>query len=107
MNRDDTLGGYVETHGCPPAFSGKDGISYTAEIVVDRDPDEAEAFGAALMFVRWSQRNQKPDGHLETPYLVHGATHEDAKASIEGFSLRKVKELLDLLIEKQRELPTW
>ena len=107
MTRDQTLGGYVHTHRCPPAFRGSDGVSYTAEIFVDTDPQESGRFGAAILFIKWSADSAHPDGHLETAYLAHGATPDEAKAAVEGLSLHELKAHLDRLVDARRESPGW
>ena len=107
MTEEETLGGYVDAHRCPPAFRGADGVSYTAEIILDEEPDEGNQFGAAVLFVRWSLDTDQPDGHLETAYLTHGETRAQAKAAVENLTLYELKEYLDRLIEDGKECPDW
>ena len=107
MTTEQTLGGYVHTHRCPPAFRGSDGVSYTAEIFVDPDPEESGRFGAAMLFIKWSAGSAQPDGHLETAYLAHGETPDEARTFMEGLSLHELKAHLDRLIEERRERPGW
>ena len=107
MTEDETLGGYVDAFRCPPAFQGAGGVSYTAEIIVDEEPDESKQFGAAVLFVRWSLDSAQPDGHLETAYLAHGETQAQARTAVEGLTLYELKEHLDRLIEDRKERPDW
>lgn len=107
---DATLGGYVEKHGRPPAFGGSDGAFYSVDILLTpRDEDEAleRAFGAALMFVKWSADGAQPVGHLETDYLYQSDDRFDARAVLSRLSLREVKEHLDRAIEARQEIPDW
>ena len=107
MKEDQTLGGYVEAYRCPPAFLGADGVSYTAEIIVEEEPDEDKLFGAAVLFVRWSSDNKLPDGHLETAFLAHGETRSQARTAVANLTLYELKENLDRLIEARKERPDW
>jgi len=84
-------------HGRPPAFAGRDGASYTAATYVDDLPAADGRYGAALLFVRWSAHGDRPEGHLETPYLAHGTTAADAVQPLLALSLHEVKAHLDRL----------
>ena len=55
MSDDSTLGGYLDVHDRPPGFEGSDGRAYSAAIFVDEFPDEQGRFGAAVLFVQWSE----------------------------------------------------
>lgn len=96
---DNTLAGYLSVHGRPPAFGGSDGRSYTVGIVSDDDPGPDGRFGAALLFVRWSE-HQAPDGHLETGYLTFGETPSRAEEQLGRMTLREVKAALDSLLAR-------
>jgi len=98
MTEDATLGGYLRKHERAPAFSGSDGAPYTVSVLVDADVDGR--FGAALLFVRWSDTGDRPVGHLESDYLTFGATEKDAKAGIHDLSLHEVKAELERLITR-------
>jgi len=100
---DSTLGGYLDTHHRPPAFEGSDGRMYSAEIYVDNQPCDDGTYGAAVLFVRWSPDGLRPDGHLETEYLVHGRTIHDAHNALRRLTLPQVKSRLDCTIEAKRE----
>jgi hypothetical protein len=107
VTEDETLRGYVEAHHCPPAFRGADGVSYTAEIIVDEEPDETKQFGAAVLFIRWSMNSDQPNGHLETAYLAYGETRDQVKVAVENLTLYELKENLDRLIEVRKERTDW
>lgn len=107
MTSDETLGGYVATHHCPPAFLGSDALSYSAELYVDSECQEDGRFGAAVLFIRWSTCGSHPDGHLETGYLAYGSTAEEAKTGVERLSLAELKKHLDRLVVESKERPAW
>ncbi len=107
MTDDATLGGYLDVHGRPPAFEGADGAAYSAAVYVDGVPDATGRYGGAVLFVRWSESGEQPVGHLETPYLVHGATPGDAEAKVRALSLHQVKAHLDRVITQGREPSGW
>jgi hypothetical protein len=94
---DGTLGGYERVHARPPAFGGTDGYAYTVSIFVEDEPDARAQFGAALLFLRWSQGGERPIGHLETDYLAFGASPDEARSRLAELSLQDVKRHLDLL----------
>lgn len=107
MTNDATLGGYVNTHHCPPAFLGPDGFSYTAEVYIDSDSQADGRFGAAVLFIRWPKEGSKPEGHLETAYLEHGETQEVARSNLERLTLLELKAHLDRLVEESKGRPDW
>ncbi len=98
---DGTLGGYQRVHERAPAFSGTDGQSYSVGTYVDDAPDAQGRFGAALLFVRWSDAGDRAVGHLETDYLSRGATPAEALAPVLALTLQDVKRHLDECIERQ------
>lgn len=101
-DEDGTLGGYVQIHQRPPAFGGTDGAAYTVSTLVDDDPDPAGRYGAALLFVRWSESGEKAVGHLETDYLAFGATPGAALAPVLALTLAEVKAHLDACVVRSR-----
>lgn len=90
-------------HGRPPAFGGGDGRSYSVSTFVDPQPDETGRYGAALLFIAWAEGGDRPVGHLETDYLAHGPTPEDAVAPLLALPLGDVKAHLDRCIGRPRE----
>ncbi len=107
MIKDATLGGYFEVHERPPAFTGTDGRAYSVAVYVSDQPDEDGRFGAALLFVQWSESGDRPEGHLETDYLAFGETPAAAEASLRSLSLYDVKQHLDRLVNAGTEQRRW
>lgn len=66
--------------------------------LADDDPDATGRYGAALLFVRWAEGGDRPDGHLETQYLAHGFTPEEALAPLLAMTLHQVREQLERCI---------
>jgi hypothetical protein len=95
------LGGYQRVHERAPAFAGSDGQSYSIGTYVDDAPDAQGRYGAALLFVRWSDEGDRPVGHLETDYLFRGTTPADALAPLLALTLQDVKRHLDACIENR------
>jgi hypothetical protein len=95
-----TLGGYMRKHDRAAAFGGSDGHAYSVAIYVEEEPDVRGRYGAALLFVRWSESGDRPVGHLETETLAWGRTPADAEAGLEALSLYDVKAALDEAIAK-------
>lgn len=85
-------------HERAPAFGGADGLAYTVGTYVDAGPDDQGRYGAALLFVRWSDAGDRPVGHLETEYLAWGATPAEALAPLLRLNLRELKAHLDRCI---------
>ena len=104
---DDTLGGYFEKHSRPPAFEGSDGASYSVDVYIEEDADAKERYAAALVFVKWSPDGAQPVGHLETHYLAYADQRTTVKETLHGLSLHEVKDHLEQLIEKKKELLDW
>ena len=88
-------------HERAPAFAGSDGRSYSVGTFVDDAPDPQGCYGAALLFVRWSDTGDRPVAHLETDYLHRGATPAEALAPLLALTLQQVKQHLDDCIESQ------
>jgi hypothetical protein len=90
-----TLGGYMQKHERAAAFGGSDGAAYSVAIYVEEEADARGMYGAALLFVRWSQSGDRPVGHLETETLAWGKTPSEAEARLQALSLYDVKAALD------------
>ncbi len=103
----NTLGGYIAVHNRPAAFEGRDGASYSVEIITDAGGERDSAFSSYILFVRWRQGDPVAGGHLETPYLGHGATEADARRTIERMLLNDVKAELDKLIGDADNTRPW
>lgn len=104
---ESTIGGYMAVHARPAAFEGSDGLSYSVAIEVDRTGDDAHPWGAWFLFVRWRRLGaQGVEGHLESPWLAHGDTADEAKATLGAMPLGEVKAILDDLIRQHEPAPS-
>ncbi len=95
----NTIGGYMAVHARPAAFEGKDGASYSVEIVADKTGERGKQFGAFLLFVKWGAGDPVAAGHLETDYLEYAASEAEAIAKVGAMKLSEVRSVLDGLIE--------
>lgn len=105
-----TIGGWMAVHARPAAFEGSDGLSYSVEIEVDETGDPMEAFAAFFVFVRWSRGEPRVTGHIESDYLAHAATEEEARSAIGALPIAEAKRILDAVIADRGsspDLPTW
>lgn len=94
-----TIGGYAAVHARPAAFEGRDGWSYSVEILSDRVDADVGAYGAFYLFVQWKRfGEQGVDGHLESDFLAHGADSGAAKAALGAMPVEEVQRVLDALI---------
>jgi hypothetical protein len=94
----NTIGGYRAVHARPAAFEGKDGASYSVELVADEIREPRGRYGAYLLFVRWGRGDPVASGHLETDYIAFGESKETALAALGAMLLNDVKRMLDELI---------
>lgn len=83
----NTVGGYAAVHSRPPAFEGKDGASYSAEIMTDTTGEAARPWAAYLFFVRYGHGDPVASGHVETDYLRFSDTEEGARALVGAMQL--------------------
>lgn len=98
-----TVGGYAAVHGRPPALEGPDGYAYSVEPAADTTGDAARPWGGFLLFLRWRRIGaQGVEGHLETEFLVHGATEEEALARVRELALAEAQAWLDRLVRAQQ-----
>jgi hypothetical protein len=103
--RDLTLGGYVELHNRPPAFTGVDDQPYTVDVDVEPTGDAQRPYAAFLVFLRWAATGAGIMAHTESGDVAHGDSPESAKTRALELTLYEVKAELDAAIErKQREL---
>lgn len=97
--KDATFGGYWQEHERPPAFMGRDGDSYTAEIIAEPgDSDADSAWCAYFFFLRW--RGSDPVGHVESEVLAEADNEDEARSVLEALTLHQVKGILDRLVPK-------
>ena len=96
----NTIGGYRAVHSRPAAFEGKNGESYSVEIVADEVRESQGRFGAYLLFVHWQRGDPVATGHLETDYIGFGETAAAAQDALGAMPLSEVKRTLDELISR-------
>ena len=93
------MGGYAAVHARAAALEGRDGLSYSLEVLADETGDMARPFGAYLMFLQWRRMGEQGiDGHLETDFLVYADSADDAVARVSATTLTECQRLLDALI---------
>ncbi len=96
---ESTVGGYAAVHARPAALEGRDGLSYTLDILTDSTDDPARPYGAYLLFVQWSRMGaQKVDGHLESGFVAWGPSADDADRALRAMPLADAQRILDTLI---------
>jgi hypothetical protein len=95
-----TLGGYMLKHDRAAAFGGSDGRAYSVAMYVDDEADLRGYYGAALLFVRWSDGGERPVGHLETEPLAWGRSPTEAQERLAVLSLYDVKAALEEAIAR-------
>jgi hypothetical protein len=83
----NTVGGYTAVHARPPAFEGKDGTSYSVEVMTDETGDPTRPWAGYLMFIRWRAGDPVAMGHVETGYLRLGATEEEVRTAVGALQL--------------------
>ncbi len=98
---DETLGGYLEVHERPPAFTGSDGESYTASVEVESVDNLAVPYVAYLIFPRWAGAGIGIVGHVETPVLWEGRSRDEVQDLAHALHLSEVKRLLDEAIQRR------
>jgi hypothetical protein len=96
-----TLAGYRAVHGRPPAFEAPDGVAYSADILVDETGETDAPWAAFLFFVRWSPGAPALGGHLESDFLVRGATAADVRKTLGDWSLTAVQQTLETLVQQR------
>ena len=69
---------------------------------MDDAPNANGLYGAALLFVRWSEAGDRPVGHVESEYLAWGETPAAALAPVLALTLQDVKQHLDRCIDAAR-----
>jgi hypothetical protein len=96
---DTTVGGYAAVHARPAALEGRDGMSYSIEILTDATGDPGRPMGAFLLFVQWKRiGEQGVQGHFESEFLVFGETAPQVRRALGEWPLAEVQRVLDALI---------
>jgi hypothetical protein len=104
----NTVGGYTAVHARPPAFEGKDGVSYSVEIMTDETGERLRPWAGYLLFVRYDAGDPIASGHIETDYLRYAESEEDARAQVGAMLLNDaVAELNKAIEEKSASRPWW
>jgi hypothetical protein len=100
---DITLGGYLEVHTRPPAFSGSDEQPYTVSVEIETVEDLAKPFVCYLVFPRWAETGLGIVGHLETPVLWNGRSRDEVRDRAHELPLVEVKRLLDEAVQRKSD----
>ena len=104
----NTVGGYTAVHSRPPAFEGKDGTSYSVEIMTDETGEPDRPWAAYLFFVRYGHGDPVASGHVETGYLQFSNTEESARALVGSMQLSDaLAELNKAIAAKSSESRPW
>ena len=104
----NTIGGYTAVHARPPAFEGKDGTSYSVEVMTDETGDAANPWGGYLLFVKWKSGDPIASGHLETGFLHFAPSENEARERTGAMKLSDAVDQLNALIaDKSQESRPW
>jgi hypothetical protein len=96
---ENTVGGYAAVHGRAAALEGKDGLSYSLELLTDDTGDPERPFGAYLVFLQWRRIGEQGiAGHLETDFIAYARTAPEALALAGATPLTECQRLLDALV---------
>ncbi|MBM3884242.1 MAG: hypothetical protein FJ361_00175 [Gemmatimonadetes bacterium] len=99
-----TIGGYAAVHARPAAFDGRDGCSYSVELMTDRTGESTRPWGAFLLFVQWKRMGEQGvSGHLESEFLAWGDDREAALTALGVMDVDEVQRRLDTLILARAE----
>lgn len=97
-----TIGGYAAVHARPAALEGRDGLSYSVEILADATGEPARPFGAYFLFLQWKRMGEQGiAGHLESAFLAWGDDRAAARAALGAMMLEEVQRVLDTLIRER------
>ncbi|MFI5310622.1 MAG: hypothetical protein ACHQQ3_05280 [Gemmatimonadales bacterium] len=96
-----TVGGYAAVHARPAALEGRDGMSYSLEVLADTtgETTPGRRYGAYLLFVQWKRiGDQGVAGHLESAFLAWADSIAQAKQELGAMRLDEAQGVLDDLI---------
>ncbi len=99
-----TIGGYAAVHARPAALEGRDGMSYSVEILTDRTGEDGPArqHGAYFMFLQWKRMGQQGiAGHLESGFLTWADDAAAARTALGAMLIEDVQRILDGLIRER------
>jgi hypothetical protein len=95
-------------HARPPAFEGKDGASYSVEVMTDETGDPQEPWAGYLFFVRYQHGDPVASGHVETPYLRFANTEAEARKLVDAVQLNEaLAELNKAIAERSSQSRPW
>ena len=98
-----TIGGYAAVHARPAALEGRDGFSYSVEILADAVEG---GYGAFFLFLRWKKfGEQGVADHLESGFLATAADREEARRALGAMQVGDVQRVLDALITARDATP--
>ena len=104
----NTVGGYTAVHARPPAFEGKDGASYSVEIMTEETGDPSRPWAGYLFFVRYRQGDPVASGHVETEYLRFAGSEEAVRTLVGAMQLNDaVAELNKAIASKSSDARAW
>ena len=104
----NTVGGYAAVHSRPPAFEGKDGASYSVEVMTDETGDKSQPWAGYLFFVRYQHGDPIASGHIETPYLRFANTEAEARALVDAMQLNEaLAQLNDAIASRGADSRPW
>lgn len=104
----NTVGGYTAVHSRPPAFEGKDGASYSVEIMTDETGDRERPWGGYLLFVRYQHGDPIASGHVETAFLRFADTEAQARELVGTMQLNDaLAELNKVIADQSSEARPW
>ena len=104
----NTVGGYTAVHSRPPAFEGKDGASYSVEIMTDETGDPSRPWAGYLFFVRYQHGDPVASGHVETDYLRYADSEREAQDLVGAMQLNDaLSELNKAISAKSSEGRPW
>lgn len=98
---DLTLGGYIDLHNRPPAFTGNDNQPYTVGVDVEETGDAGRPYAAFLVFIRWAETGAGIMQHVESDDVAWGDSAESASAAALELTLYEVKAELDAAIARK------
>jgi hypothetical protein len=101
VDRDVTLGGYIELHDRVPAFEGSDGQPYTVDVDVVQEVEGDGSHVAFFVFIRWAATGAGIMDHVESGDIARGDTEAAARQAALELSLYDVKAELDAAIGRR------
>lgn len=96
---ESTVGGYAAVHGRAAALEGRDGLSYSLEVLTDETGDPVRPVGAYLVFLQWRRMGEQGiAGHLESDFVAYADSELEAINLAGDTPLTECQRLLDTLV---------